>query len=119
MLDYALSKARQIPYKRGQQRHFCIITDKRGRILAESANSYTKSSPKMKQAGQKVGLEEKIFWHAECKTIYSVRDLSKAHRLIVVRIGSKGEALNSKPCCICERLIQEVGIKEISYSTGG
>lgn len=115
-IDYCVSRANEIPYKRGEQRHWCAIYDKRGRLLSEASNSYIKTSPKMKRAGQKVGLDEKIYWHAECKAIYSLRNPEKAYKLVVVRVGSKGEPVNSKPCIICERLIKLSGIRAVEYT---
>lgn len=116
MIEYALEMARRMPYKRGEQRHYCVILDKRGRKLAESGNSYIKSSPKMMRAAERVGLKEKIYWHAECKAIYSIKDVNRAHKLIVARVDSKGNSVNSEPCCICAALIKDVGVKIIEYS---
>lgn len=116
MLDYAIKMAKNLPYKRGEQRHYCVITDKRGKIVAEASNSYTKSSPKMLKAGNKVGLKDKIYWHAECRAIYSLRNINKAYKIVVVRVNSFGESVNSKPCPLCERLIKDIGIKIVEYS---
>ena len=116
LISYAIDKACQTPYKKGQQRHYAVIADKRGRVLAEGENSYTKTSPKMKRAGERVGLPDKVFWHAECKAIYSLKERAKAYKIVVVRISSEGEPVNSKPCILCETLIKEVGIKFVEYS---
>lgn len=116
MLDYCIQKASELPFKRGRKRHYCIITDKRGRILAEASNSYIKTSPKMLKASKAVGLDEKIYWHAECKAIYSLRNKSRAYRIMVARVDSSGLPVNSKPCCICMNLIKQMGIKTIEYT---
>lgn len=115
-IDYCLQRARELPYKRGEKRHWAAIYDKRGKLIAEGSNSYVKTSPKMLRAGKKVGLDNKIYWHAECKAIYSLRDTKKAYKIIVVRINSEGEPVNSKPCLLCETLIKELGVKVIEYS---
>lgn len=115
-IDYCIDMARKIPYKRGEQRHYSVVLDKRGKILAEAENSYVKTSPKMLRASKKVGLEEKIFWHAECKALYSVKNVSKVHKLIVVRVDSKGNPAKSEPCTICLNLAKEIGVKIIEYS---
>jgi hypothetical protein len=112
-LEIAIRKARETPFVKGQKRHYAITLDRRGKILSEAANSYIKTSPKMLEAGRKVGLTAKLFWHAECKAIYAVKDISKIHKIIVVRIDSKGQPVNSTPCVICERLIKDVGIAVI------
>ena len=116
LISYAIDKARQAPYKKGQQRHYAVILCKRGRILAEGENSYTKTSPKMKRAGERVGLPDKVFWHAECKAIYSLKEGAKAYKIVVVRISSEGEPVNSKPCPLCQALIKEAGIKVVEYT---
>ena len=115
-IDYCLDKARAIPYRKHRSRHYAVVLDKRGKIVGEGANSYTKTSPKMLEAGSKVGLKDKIYWHAECKAIYSARNLNKAYKLIVVRINSEDKPVYSKPCVLCEALIKEAGVKIIEYS---
>lgn len=115
-LQYAIQKASEIPYRRGFQRHYCIILDKRGRKLAESANSYSKTSPKMLRAARKVGNDQAIYWHAECKAIYSLRNPEKAYKLIVVRIDAKNQPVNSAPCIICSTLMKSIGIKVVEHT---
>lgn len=116
-LEYCLQRARELPYKRGEQRHWAAIYDKRGKLIAEGSNSYVKTSPKMLKAGNKVGLKDKIYWHAECKAIYSLRNLEKAYKITVVRVNSEGMPVNSKPCILCETLIKEIGVRVVEYTT--
>lgn len=116
LISYAVDKACQTPYKKGQQRHYAIIADKRGRILSEGENSYTKTSPKMKRAGERVGLPDKVFWHAECKAIYSLKEGAKAYKIVVVRVDSEGNPVHSAPCPLCQALIKEAGIKVVEYT---
>lgn len=116
LISYAIDKARQTPYKKGQQRHYAVITDKRGRIIAEGENSYTKTSPKMKRAGERVGLPDKVFWHAECKAIYSLKEGAKAYKIVVVRVDSEGSPVHSAPCPLCQALIKEAGVKVVEYT---
>lgn len=115
-IDYCLQRAREIPYKRGEQRHWAAIYDKRGKLIAEGSNSYVKTSPKMLRAGQKVGLDNKIYWHAECKAIYGLRDIKKAYKIVIARVNSIGEAVNSKPCILCETLIRDTGVKIVEHT---
>ena len=117
LISYAIQKACETPYKKGQQRHYAVITDKRGRILSEGENSYTKTSPKMKRAGERVGLPDKVFWHAECKAIYSLKDGAKAYKIVVVRVDNEGNPVNSAPCPLCQALIKETGIKVVEYTS--
>ena len=116
LISYAIQKACETPYKKGQQRHYAVIADKRGRILSEGENSYTKTSPKMKRAGERVGLPDKVFWHAECKAIYSLKEGAKAYKLVVVRVDSEGNPVHSAPCPLCQALIKEAGIKVVEYT---
>ena len=116
LISYAIAKVCQTPYKKGQQRHYAVITDKRERVLAEGENSYTKTSPKMKRAGERVGLPDKVFWHAECKAIYSLKEGAKAYKIVVVRVDSEGNPVNSAPCPLCQALIKEAGIKVVEYT---
>lgn len=115
-IEYCIQKAREIPYIKGRARVYSCVVTKRGKILAESANSYTKSSPKMMRAGKKVGLDEKIYWHSECKALYSVKNVDKIYKLIVVRVDAKGNPAPSHPCIICSTLAREMGVKSIEYS---
>ena len=116
LISYAIQKACETPYKKGQQRHYAVITEKRGRILSEGENSYTKTSPKMKRAGERVGLPDKVFWHAECKAIYSLKEGAKAYKIVVVRVDSEGNAVHSAPCPLCQALIKEAGIRVVEYT---
>ena len=116
-LDYCLQKASEISYVKGQQRHYAVVTDKRGKIISEGRNSYTKSSPLMQKLSMKVGVSEhKCFLHAEIKTI--LRDkANKGVKLYVARVNAKGEAVNSKPCRVCEYYIKtKRNIKSIEYT---
>lgn len=117
-LDYALNKARELPVIKGRFRHYAVVVNRRGRILGEASNSYTKTSPKMMFAAMKVGLPWKQFWHAECLAIHKVKNIDKAYKIIIARVGANGLAMSSKPCKICERRILEVGLKSVEYSIG-
>lgn len=115
-LEYALDKARELPYKRGEQRHYAIVLDKKNRIVSEAANSYTKTSPKMAYAANKVGLPEKICLHSEALALF--RDKNRLGvKLIVVRVLADGTPANSKPCKVCEFLIKEhKNIMSVEYT---
>jgi tRNA(Arg) A34 adenosine deaminase TadA len=93
-----------------------IIYDKRGKILSIGKNSYTKTHPLMKVHGDKVGLPEKIFLHAEVHAIARCKDLSKAHKIVVLRFGKNGAPLIAKPCAICQSAIKSVGIEHIEHT---
>lgn len=113
-LDYALSKAREIPYKRGYQRHYALVLDKKDRIISEAANSYTRTHTAMARASKKLGMS-KLYAHAECLAL--IRAKGKGCKLVVVRVDAQGNACYSAPCPVCSLLIQEAKhIKSIEYS---
>lgn len=115
-LDYCLQKAKEIPYVRHQQRHYAIVVDKRGRKLSEGKNDYYKTSPKMMRVAKKLGLDEKIFCHAEASAIFKLRNPEKAYKIVVARVLADGSPANSKPCPICEELCKKIGIKSVEYT---
>jgi tRNA(Arg) A34 adenosine deaminase TadA len=115
MLIDAIEKARQIPKVKGQRRVYCIITDKRGRIVAEASNSYTQTHPFQKQMCLAVGFEDKEFLHAETAAIIKAR--GKGSILYVARVDARGRPQMSKPCKMCSEAIRLHGnIKEIHHT---
>ena len=93
-----------------------IIFDKRGRPLSIGQNSYIKTHPLQLKMAEKVGLPEKKFVHAEVHSIIKCRDLSKAHKIVVMRYNKNGEPVNAKPCKICEQAIALTPIKVIEHT---
>lgn len=93
-----------------------IIFDKRGRPLSIGQNSYIKTHPLQLKMAEKVGLPEKKFIHAELSAIVRCKDLSKAHKIVVMRYNKDGEPVNAKPCKICEQAIALTPIKIIEHT---
>ena len=93
-----------------------IIYDKKGNILYIGENSYLKSHPYMAKLSAKEGMPFKIFLHAEVAAILKCRDLSKAYKILVTRVGRSGDFLLAKPCKICQSAILAAGIKVIEHS---
>lgn len=93
-----------------------IIFDKRGRPLSIGQNSYIKTHPLQLKMAEKVGLPEKKFIHAEIQSIVKCRDISKAHKIVVMRNNKNGEPVNAKPCKICEQAIALTPIKIIEHT---
>ena len=112
-LDYCIEQCRKTPYKRGEQRHFCAIVDKRGRLISEAANSYTKTHTLMAKASKKLGVQ-KEFCHAEMLAL--VRARGKGVKIFVARIDSQGNACYSAPCVVCASLISESQIRSVEFS---
>ena len=115
-LEYALKKARELPYVRGFQRHYSVVLDKRGMVVSESANSYVKTSPRSFKAASKVGRPEACFLHSEQRALY-LDKRRKGVKLIVVRVDSKGNPMYSEPCEICKEVLKDYpNIKSIEFS---
>lgn len=93
-----------------------VIFDKKGNVLSIGENSYLKSHPYMKELSARHGMPYKIFLHAEIAAILKCRDLSKAYRILVTRVGRSGDLLLAKPCKICHPAIIAAGIKIIEHS---
>jgi tRNA(Arg) A34 adenosine deaminase TadA len=90
----------------------CVITDKRGKIIASGVNS-RKTHPLQKEMAEKVGLPEKVFLHAEIAALVRCRD--EPHTVYVGRITHDGESAVSRPCPICMMSIVESGAKRIVF----
>lgn len=93
-----------------------MVYDKRGKLLSEAGNSYTKSSPKMKSLASEVGLQEKEFWHAECWAIHRIPYGTLPYRIVIARVNRNGEALIAAPCPVCLNAIKKKGIKIIEHT---
>lgn len=103
-----------------------IIYDKRGNILSIGENSYTKSHPmQAKYANAIARVDEefnarkdynKIYLHAEIHAIVRCKDLTRAHKIVIVRTDVKGNVQLAKPCKICEQAIIDCGIKVVEWS---
>ena len=95
-----------------------VIFDKRGRVLSVGQNSYIKTHPQMAYHGNRVGLPEKQYLHAEVHAITRCKDLSKAHRILVTRYDRAGNPAMAKPCRVCMSAIQAAGIPVIEWTVG-
>lgn len=105
-----------LPIKRGIE-VTAIIYDKRGRILSLGKNSYVKTHTLQGEYARKAKDPERIYLHAEIAAIVKCRDLSRAHRILVLRFGKNGEPRLAKPCKICSLAIEELTpIKKVEYT---
>lgn len=95
-----------------------VISDKRGRVLATGVNSYRRTHPKQAAFARMAGEPHRVFLHAEVHALCSIRanDRSRAERISIVRVDSKGESVLGRPCKICEWAIRGSGIKIVEYS---
>ena len=93
-----------------------LIYDKKGRLLTMGKNSYVKTHPLQAKFANQVGLEHKIYLHAEIDALVKLKDWSKAHKIVITRLGKTGEPLLAKPCPVCERALKMAGITEIEHT---
>ena len=112
-IERARKLANQLPFNKGEQRVWAIITDKRGKILSEAGNTYTKSSPVMKRFGEQAGYPEKEFWHAECRAIHNLPYRASPYKISIARVNRYGELLPSSPCPVCRKAIRKIKIEVV------
>jgi len=101
-----------------EQNLTAIIYDKKGRILSIGKNSYTKTHPFQALHAKKQNMPERIFLHAEVSAIVRCSDISKAHKMLIIRTNKEGRHMYAKPCNICMSAIESVNIKQIEWSIG-
>lgn len=117
--DYCAEKAIMLPTEEYRQRHYAVVLSKKGELLGEGANSFTKSHPVQANFSSKAGKEDSVFLHAEmsalirCSTSRKVKDI---HTLVVVRVDKKGDMCNSCPCRVCQMAMKEFGVKNVLFS---
>lgn len=116
-LGYCVEKARCLPYTYPETRVYAVVLDKRGRIVSESSNSYTKTHPRQAMLASFVGLPHKIYGHAELLALNKDKRL-QGRTLVVARVDSTGTARNANPCPICRHAINTHGkIKTVKFSS--
>lgn len=90
------------------------VFDRKGNILSKATNSYQKSHTIQARYAKRVGLEDKIFLHAEIAALIKCRGIP--YKIKIERYSKKGEPLLAKPCPICELAIKEAGIHIVEYT---
>ncbi len=97
---------------------FAKITDKKGRLLSFSNNSYIKTHPLQSKYAKRQKRPNKEFLHAEIGAIIKLKpqDRERAYRITVYRFDLQGKPKLAKPCPICLAAIKDAGIKEIYYT---
>lgn len=115
MIEYCRKKALEVKYTKGQERLYSVITDKRGRIVSEGRNSFTRTHPEQARIASKVGYPLKQYIHSEMAAIVSDKS-GRGYKITVVRVDSKGNLKYAEPCPICKQAIKEAGLKVVEYS---
>lgn len=99
-----------------QQNVTAFVYDRKGRILSIGKNSYVKTHPLQAKLAAKVNLSSKVFLHAEVDALVRCKDWTKAHKIVVIRIGKNGQPINAKPCPICQEALRLANITIVEHS---
>lgn len=93
-----------------------VLYNSKKRVIATATNNDDKSHPRQAWWAQRVGLDEKIYLHAEMAALIKARE--DADTIVVVRLGGHdGNSLRqARPCPICEPALRYAGIKHVYYS---
>lgn len=103
------------------KKRFSIVAtvyDKRGRKLTEGTNSYTRTHPLQAKFAVQVGLDDKIYLHAEISALSKLKKGQKPYRIVVERYKENGDPAIAKPCRVCQAAIESHGITLVMF-TGG
>lgn len=92
------------------------VYDKRGRVLTVGENSYSKTHPLQAKYAVSVGLDDKIFLHAEIAALSKLKRFHKPYRIVVERYLSNGETAIAKPCKVCQAAIESHGITLVEWT---
>ena len=95
------------------------VYDKRGRVLTVGENSYSKTHPLQAKYAVSVGLDDKIFLHAEISALSKLKRYHKPYKIVVERYLCSGETALAKCCKVCEAAVKAHGIKYIEYTNNG
>jgi tRNA(Arg) A34 adenosine deaminase TadA len=112
----AIDLAKAMDKAMGKHRVCAIITNKKGRIISVAVNSYSKTSPFMYKYAKQVGLDDKIYWHAECKAIKQLADTHHAHKIYIARVSKSDKVGLAAPCPICAAAIKDAGIVSVEFT---
>lgn len=94
-----------------------VIYDKKGNIISIGHNNYTKTHPLQAKYAKKVGLEKKVFIHAELDAVLKAGDKIKgAYMMRVFRFNNQGEPRCAKPCPVCQEMLKHTPIKVIEHT---
>lgn len=90
------------------------LFNKRGMLLTQATNSYTKTHPaQIKYAEQSTA---KIYLHAEIAALVKLRKGMEPYKIVIERYGKDGRSRIAKPCPVCERAIKAWNIKRVEYT---
>lgn len=100
-----------------RQELICLAYDKRGRLLSVGRNSYQRTHRVQWKYAVKEGKPAAVFLHAEIDALIRARG-KKVHRVFVSRSDAHGKLAMAKPCPICQRALDDFGVKIVEWTTG-
>ena len=105
-------------YQMTKKRFNIIATvyDKRGRKLTEGTNSYTKTHTLQAKFAVQVGLDNKVFLHAEIAALSRLKSFHKPYKIVVERYLSDGSTALARPCPVCQAAIESHGIALVEWT---
>jgi tRNA(Arg) A34 adenosine deaminase TadA len=111
IFDLAVEVAKSSPSKK---KVGAILLNK-NKVIVSATNLETKSHPLQAKFANRVGLDPKIYLHAEIAALVKCRD--ECDTIVVARVNPQNKLRNSKPCPICSLALKESGISKIYYTT--
>lgn len=107
---YAVALSGQGVGPRYAFRHGAVLFDRSGKILSAKSNSL-KTHPKL------VKFTDYPYLHAESACILGHgMDNCEGLSLLVLRVLKNDQVSLSKPCVICQRVIEDAGLKSVYYT---
>ena len=107
---YAVALSGQGVGPRYAFRHGAVLFDRSGKILSAKSNSL-KTHPKLAK------FTDYPYLHAESACILGHgMDNCEGLSLLVLRVLKNDQVSLSKPCVICQRVIEDAGLKSVYYT---
>ena len=112
-LQLAIDTAKSSP----SRKKIGAVLLKKNKVVTTATNLDRKTHPFQARLAKQVGLDPKIYLHAEIASLIKCKE--DADTIVVARIGghSQNELRNSKPCPICQTALELANIKRVIYST--
>lgn len=113
VLQLAINTAKSSPSKK----KIGAVLLRKNKVIVSATNLEKKTHPLQAFLAERVGLDEKIYLHAEVNAL--IKSKEKADTIVVARIGGHGhnELRMSKPCPICQMALEMNNISRVIYST--
>ena len=100
-------EAAKIHNSKGKITVWAIATDKRGNVLGQAGNDYVKSHTQQSRWSLICKQPEREFLHAETLAIIrALKSRKEVSKLYVVRVDKSGKMKDSKPCSVCQTMLE-------------